>query len=271
MLDKAYDTTLNYIIEKITDTSEEVVVESLQSLQHMVEYLSIKALTPYINNLLKTLRPCFDFGNPNVRSLGFNLFSNIIDLLLEKDGKEEISNLNNKISLEKVIKEQVHNHLVSLLLHTNDENLLVRKNSLKCLHKALESICSVNSEKYYEELKIKHSSANKEVELNLIFEDFMKWITELININFPDKVPYHIQNLINHSLSTQESIRGSSVVPIGLFYSLLLNSNNEEVLSHINVEQIFANFTKLLKDISPKVKLRTVKSLKFFKMNCYKK
>mmetsp|Transcript_28702 Transcript_28702/g.29845 ORF Transcript_28702/g.29845 Transcript_28702/m.29845 type:complete len:99 (+) Transcript_28702:1-297(+) len=93
----------------------------------------------------------------------------------------------------------------------------------------------------------------------------MTWITQTIHKTHPEKVPYHVQNLINHSLSTQESIRGSSVVPIGLFYSLLIKSNNEEVLKHINVEQIFSNFTKLLKDFSSKVKMRTVKALKLFR------
>lgn len=254
MFDKAYDSTLNYIIEKISDTSENVVVESLKSLQHMVEYLSIKSLTPYMPNLLKSLRPCFDNGNPNVRALGFNLFSNVIGLLIGES-------TNNEQNLIKTIKDQVHNHLVSLLLHSNDEVLSVRKNSLKCLHKALSAICNANSEEAYEGLKSKCSDDQ------VMFDEFMTWTTELIHKQFPDKVPYHIQNLINHSLSTQESIRGSSVVPIGLFYSLLVKSNNEEVLKHVNVDQIFNNFTKLLKDFSSRVKVRTVKALKLFRMS----
>lgn len=254
MLDKAYDNTLNYIIEKVSDTSENVVMESLKSLQHMVEYLSIKALTPYMSNLLKLIRPCFDFSNPNVRALGFSLFSNIIGLLI---GETPCSEAN----LEKVIKDQVNNHFVSMLLHSNDENLLVRKNSLKCLHKALKAICKVDSEEAL--IKIKEKNTDEQV----IFEEFMCWITEVINKQYPERIPYHIQNLINHSLSTQESIRGSSVVPIGLFYSLLVKSNNDEVLKHINVEQIVNNYTKLLKDFSSKVKLKTVKALKLLRLN----
>lgn len=254
MLDKAYDSTLNYIIEKISDPSENVIIESLQSLQHMVEYLSIKALTPYMTNLLKALRPCFDSNNPNVRSLGFTLFNNILELLNEE-------NSINEPNLEKIIKEQVHNHLVSLLLHSNDEYLLVRKNSLKCLHKALKAICNVDSVEVYDNLKEKNTDDQ------LLFDELMEWTTSLIHEKYPEKVPYHIQNLINHSLSTQDSIRGSSVVPIGLFYSLLVKNNNEEVLKHVNVEQIFSNFTKLLKDFSSKVKLRTVKALKLFRLN----
>ena len=92
----------------------------------------------------------------------------------------------------------------------------------------------------------------------------MVWVTEEIHLKFPEKVPYHIQNLLNHSLSTQESIRSASVIPIGLFYCLLIKNNNEEILKHINIEQVFTNFTKLLKDFSSKVKVRTVKAFKLF-------
>lgn len=253
MLDEAYDTSLKFIVEKVTDTSESVVVESLNSLQQMIEFLSMKAISPYMTSLLLKIRPCFDNSNHNVRSLGFNLFSRIIGLLL---GESSI----NDQKINDIIKEQVHNHLISLMLHANDETVGVRNNCIKTLNKAMLAITGRDTSELYTTAKEKHGG-----DYAKLYEEYIIGIAEIVYSKYPNKIPYHLQNLINHSLSTQESVRGSSVLMIGIFYSLLTRNNNQEILRHVNVEQIFNNFSKLLKDFSSGVKIKTVRALTYFK------
>ena len=92
-------------------------------------------------------------------------------------------------------------------------------------------------------------------------ENLIKIITE----KYPSKVNHHISNCINHSLSPQDTIRSSSVYLIGLFYKNLCLLDKNEYLRIINLDNIFSNFNKLLKDFSSKVKIKAIKSLAYFK------
>lgn len=252
MLDDAYNKSLQYIIDKITDTSESVVTESLKSLQQMIEYLSIKVLTPYMTNLLMKLRPCFDNQNHQIRSLSFSLFYAIQGLLSNTDSYVKDPRL-----LE-IIKEQTSNHLVSFILHSADEALMAKKHSLKCLHRSIKILCDVNSEEIY--TKLKETNAEEAT-----FDLFIEKLSEIVYAHYPKKIPYHILNLINHSHSSQENIRASSANMIGILFSLIWKSNDEETLKQLSLDQIYVNFTKLLKDYSAKVKVKTVKAFKYFK------
>jgi hypothetical protein len=162
MLEASYGTSIiNLLIEKLSDNQECVVLESLNSLKQMMEFLTVKAIIPVITNLLVKLRPCFDNGNHNVRSLGFNLFNRIIGLIhvnknenKSEEGGVDTANLEkDDIKIGELIKEQIHVHLVSLLLHSNDENFGVKNNCLKTLIKALNILFGGEIlSKSYEEL-----------------------------------------------------------------------------------------------------------------------
>jgi hypothetical protein len=264
MLEASYGTSIiNLLIEKLSDNTESVVLESLNSLQQMMEFLSIKAIIPCISNLLVKLRPCFDINNHNVRSLGFNLFNRIISLvpaLNESDLINTASEDKDEAKIEEIIKEQIHLHLVSLLLHTNDEKPGVRNNCLKTLVKALIVLIGEDVMKYMEEAKNKYGD-----DFNRSYDDFIKIVAKLITEKYANKIPYHISNCINHSLSPQDTIRASSVFLVGVFYDNLMTLGKTDVLKSINLENIYSNFSKLLKDFSPKVKIKAIKALAFFK------
>jgi hypothetical protein len=261
MLEASYGTSIiNLLIEKLSDNTESVVLESLNSLQQMMEFLSIKAIIPCITNLLVKLRPCFDINNHNVRSLGFNLFNRIISLVQHDKENEQGPYEKEDLKIEEIIKEQIHLHLVSLLLHSNDEKPGVRNNCLKTLYKACAVLLGEEVSKLMEEAKNNYGE-----DYNRCYDDFMKGLLKLLVEKFANKVPYHISNCINHSLSPQESIRASSVYLMGLFYDLLEQQGRVEILRSINLENIFTNFFKLLKDFSPRVKIKTIKTLSLFK------
>lgn len=288
LLDSSYGSSIiNLLIEKLSDNNENVVLESLNSLQQMMEFLSIKAIIPCMTNLLIKLRPCFDINNHMVRSMGFNLFNRIIGLvsIFNNDGIDSIishsnsanfeanptsfisganSNLNNlskdELKIEEIIKDQIHLHLVSLLLHVNDEKPGVRNNCFKTLVKAMQVITNEDINVYMNEAKGKYGD-----DYNRIYDDLMVSLIKIITEKYPSKVNHHISNCINHSLSAQDTIRSSSVYLIGLFYNDLVQLENNEYLKLINLENIFNNFNKLLKDYSSKVKIKAIKSLAYFK------
>ena len=270
MLEASYGTSIiNLLIEKLSDNQECVVLESLNSLKQMMEFLTVKAIIPVITNLLIKLRPCFDNANHNVRSLGFNLFNRIIGLVhvnknenkFEQGGYLESQNLDkDEIKIGELIKDQIHVHLVSLLLHSNDENSGVKNNCLKTLNKGLNIL--FNSEilsKSYDELKEKYSDDG-----NKIYDEYILIIGKMLSDKFPQRIPHHIINSINHSLSAQDIIRANSAYLIGVLYFNLSNSKSE-YLKTISLENVFANYCKLLKDFSSKVKIKTIKALSFFK------
>jgi len=287
LLDSSYGSSIiNLLIEKLSDNNENVVLESLNSLQQMMEFLSIKAIIPCMTNLLVKLRPCFDINNHMVRSMGFNLFNRIIGLvsIFNNDGIDSIishsnstnfdstnnliSGANNHINnltkdemkIEEIIKDQIHLHLVSLLLHVNDEKPGVRNNCFKTLVKAMQVIVNEDINCYMNEAKSKFGE-----DYNRIYDDLMTNLIKIITEKYPSKVGHHISNCINHSLSPQDTIRSSSVFLIGLFYNNLCQLQNNEYLRMINLENIFNNFNKLLKDFSSKVKIKAIKSLAYFK------
>ena len=151
-------------------------------------------------------------------------------------------------------------HLVSLLLHSNDENSGVKNNCLKTLNKGLNIL--FNSEilsKSYDELKEKYSDDG-----NKIYDEYILIIGKMLSDKFPQRIPHHIINSINHSLSAQDIIRANSAYLIGVLYFNLSNSKSE-YLKTISLENVFANYCKLLKDFSSKVKIKTIKALSFFK------
>lgn len=290
LLDSSYGSSIiNLLIEKLSDNNENVVLESLNSLQQMMEFLSIKSIIPCMSNLLVKLRPCFDINNHMVRSMGFNLFNRIIGLvsIFNNDGIDSIissshvsnsiehsnshalisspnSNLINlskdELKIEEIIKDQIHLHLVSLLLHVNDEKPGVRNNCFKTLVKAMQVIANEDINVFMNDAKNKYGE-----DYNRIYDDLMVNLIKIITEKYPNKVNHHISNCINHSLSPQDTIRSSSVYLIGLFYNDLNSLNKNEYLRTINLENIFNNFNKLLKDYSSKVKIKAIKSLAYFK------
>jgi hypothetical protein len=257
MLEASYGSSIiNLLIEKLSDTTETVVLECLNSLQQMMEFLSMKAIIPCLSNLLVKLRPCFDIGNHNIRVLGFNLFNRIINLVNHEHNEEK-----DELKIEEIIKEQIHLHLMSLFLHTNDDKPGVRISCFKTLVKALIVLLGEDVTKYMEAAKDKYGE-----NYNKIYDEFIEAISKLFIEKYPNKIPYHISNCINHSLSSQENIRASSVFLVGILYENLVVSGKNDAVKMVNLENIFNNFTKLLKDFSTKVKIKAVKGLLFFKL-----
>jgi len=266
MLDSSYgNSIINLLIDKLSDVTESVILESLNSLQQMMEFLSTKAVIPCLTNLLGKLRPCFDNNNHNIRSLGFKLFNRIISLVHNNEDVSSLISLDkddiqDEIKIDELIKEQIHVHLVSLIMHSNDENEGVRHKCLDTLLKALHIILGEDTKSQYDSAKDKFG-----FDYSKVYDEFLLNISDLLVKKFPNRVPYHIANCINHSLSPQDIIRASSVYLISIFFDKINKNKRTDIYKNINFENIFLNFAKLMKDFSSKVKIKAIKALVYFK------
>ena len=230
---------LNMLIDKMSDVSECVVIESINSLQQIILYISVETLSNVLVNLFIKLRPCFDHGNFNIRSMSFVLFSRII------------TSSENAKNLYDIVIEQIHFNFVSLLLHANDDNIIVSNSAMKSMILAIKAI----SHKDLKQISIKTDDEYIAV---------MKEVCDIIVDIDEDKIMFHIQNCIEHSLSSQTNIKANSAMAIALIYTAMLTKQSK-FLSSINIQSIIANYVKLLNDYSAKVKVSAMKALTYFK------
>ena len=249
---------VNNLIEKLSDTSETVALESLTTLQQIVEFLSIKIVIPCISNLLLKVRDCFEHPSFNIRALGFGVFNRVISLLCVNEDYEH-NEFNSNYMLDsktaEIIKEQIQVNLISLMLHSVDDTINVANSSLKCLLKALIVISNLDFKEVYEDKK-RNSDHNT-------YEAFMQFIEIVIDNLTPlysEKIVYHINNCLAHSLSNQDNIRGYSIYLVGLF---LKYTTIHKVNVHIGKEHVYATVSKLLQDNSMKVKDLAMKAMKY--------
>ena len=249
---------VNNLIEKLSDTSETVALESLTTLQQIVEFLSIKIVIPCISNLLLKVRDCFEHPSFNIRALGFGVFNRVISLLcVNEDDEHNEFNSNYMLDAKtaEIIKEQIQVNLISLMLHSVDDTINVANSSLKCLLKALIVISNLDFKDVYEDKK-RNSNNNT-------YEAFMQFIEIVIDNLTPlysEKIVYHINNCLAHSLSNQDNIRGYSIYLVGLF---LKYTAIHKVNVHIGKEDVYATVSKLLQDNSVKVKDLAMKAMKY--------
>jgi hypothetical protein len=154
-----------------------------------------------------------------------------------------------------IIKEQIQVNLISLMLHSVDDTINVANSSLKCLLKALIVISNLDFKDVYEDKK-RNSNNNT-------YEAFMQFIEIVIDNLTPlysEKIVYHINNCLAHSLSNQDNIRGYSIYLVGLF---LKYTAIHKINVHIGKEDVYATVSKLLQDNSVKVKDLAMKAMKY--------
>ena len=192
------------------------------------------------------------------------MFYHILSLLDEKTYSDEKK-------LEEIINDQAHNYLVSVILHSYDEFYLVKKNSLRCLNKIMSILCNEETNYNTNNLcknKTTHLDKNKNEVINNTFSNFNliieNIIQKLLNNDFIEKLSYHLINAINHTQSSQENIRGGSILLVAIIYTNIINSNNEILIKKVNPSNnIYECAEKLMKDHSSIVKTQTIIALKY--------
>uniref|UniRef100_A0A914Q1U8 Maestro/Maestro-like HEAT-repeats domain-containing protein n=1 Tax=Panagrolaimus davidi TaxID=227884 RepID=A0A914Q1U8_9BILA len=105
----AFEAALNGL-DDAYDRKDEIAAESICALDSIVIIVEKEFIERFLSNLLLKLRPCFEKENPCLRAVAFSLF-----------GK-----LGSMIGDSEIFKQNIHENIVSILLHLNDEDDLVK-------------------------------------------------------------------------------------------------------------------------------------------------
>jgi len=255
ILDNFSEDLLRKVVDKLDDKYDIIVLEGLNLIQQLLDHLDESSLSFLVSILLEKIKPCFNKDYYQIRSSSFTVFNKIIGLIPNEIKETDEKNQ----QFYDLINNHIHFNLTSLLLHSNDENPSVKNNSMKTLLNGLSHI--LNRDMTNELNKCKDKVGE---DYNRIYDEFITISCMYLCEKFADSINCHINNCLLQINSNQENIRANSLYLIGVLYSSLQQLNSDYI-SEINLKKIYRHSSSLLKDVSLKVRLRTVKSLSFFK------
>ncbi|XP_053926418.1 maestro heat-like repeat-containing protein family member 2B isoform X2 [Cuculus canorus] len=112
------------LLEVLDDADPEVVEMTLSVLGKMLEQRDVAIAGPVVVQLSEKLQPLFDNESASIKVLSFQLFRDVMELLVAVD--------------RKATKRQVRRNLLPLLFHVYDENQPVAEASRETLLQATE-------------------------------------------------------------------------------------------------------------------------------------
>lgn len=105
----AFEAAINGL-DDAYDRKDEIAAESVYALDSVVTSVDPEFVEQSLSNLLLKLRPCFEKENSCLRAVSFSLFGKLGTIVGETN----------------VFKQNIHENIVSILLHLNDEDEQVR-------------------------------------------------------------------------------------------------------------------------------------------------
>ena len=93
------------------DRKDEIAAESVYSLDSIVTIVDKQFIVKVLSSLLLKLRPCFEKENVGLRGVSFSLFGKLGTIVGESE----------------IFKQNIHENIVSILLHLNDEDDTVKE------------------------------------------------------------------------------------------------------------------------------------------------
>ena len=246
---------LENMINKIDDSENIVIKESLNSLNNIIDLLSVDIVYEHLN-ILEKLKIKFNNSNENIRALSFSVFGKIINLFVFTVHSNNNNVTENLIqNYQNILIENIHNNLICFLLHFIDENENVSNNSKEILLKSFFLLLQDDFTPIYDEIK------KDEIDKEIIYEKFIVKIIEIINDSFPEKIPSYIADCIEFEKSNQIKIKAYSIYLIAQFYIISVKKEKNEIIKNINADGIYEQFVKLLNDKEQKVKIKCMLAL----------
>ncbi len=249
---------LENMINKIDDSENIVIKESLNSLNYIIDLLSVDIVYEHLN-ILEKLKIKFNNSNENIRALSFSVFGKIINLFVFTVHSNNNNVTENLIqNYQNILIENIHNNLICFLLHFIDENENVSNNSKEILLKSLFILLQDDYTPIYDEIK------KDEIDKEIIYEKFIVKIIDIIIDSFPEKIPSYITDCFEFENSSQINIKAYSIYLIAQFYIICVKKEKNEIIKNINVDGIYEQFVKLLNDKEQKVKIKCMLALNIF-------
>ena len=224
------------MLSALTSASEDqtayVAAEAVASLTRVAEVVTEDVMHPMLINICYRLKPAFDRKEARIRAAAFTLFG-----ALCKFGINHSS-----------FMDQIHENLVTFVVHMNDEDEEVR---LAC-HEAFKALASLAG------TKIADCIAEASCE-PYAYDAFAEEIAPLLVEAFPDRLGNYLDHCVVYYKSTWNVIRGNAA----LLSAHLLASSSADARQRVNVNNMCNCLTKLLGENSSAVRGKAAKALSY--------
>ncbi|XP_054638550.1 maestro heat-like repeat-containing protein family member 1 isoform X4 [Dunckerocampus dactyliophorus] len=223
-------------MEEKDDPGKLITLEAMSGLSKVLVYLDKKNIHLLVVYIFMKIRPFLESENDEIRCASIHLMGN-----LSKFG-----------SGEPVFKDQIHNVLVSLLLHLVDPNPHVVK---ACKYAMRVCAPMVGSEQITAMFQ-NHLYEDK----SLHYGEFINDLTKYLIQDFPGMLNFYHISVLQFFKSNWSEVRAGAAMFIGF----LLGNLPEEHFSHLNMGTITKGLVMLLQDPDPVVRVKAAEAMGHF-------
>lgn len=223
-------------MEEKDDPGKLITLEAMSGLSKVLLYLDKKNVHLLVVYIFMKIKPFLESENDEIRCTSIHLMGN-----LSKFG-----------SGEPVFKDQIHNVLVSLLLHLVDPNTEV----VKACKYAMRICAPVVGSEQITSMFQNHLHEDK----NLHYGEFINDLTKYLIQDFPGMLNFYHISVIQFFKSNWPEVRAGAAMFIGF----LLGNLPEEHLSHLNMGTITKGLVMLLQDPDPVVRIKAAEAMGHF-------
>uniref|UniRef100_UPI0037E92988 maestro heat-like repeat-containing protein family member 1 n=1 Tax=Semicossyphus pulcher TaxID=241346 RepID=UPI0037E92988 len=223
-------------MEEKDDPGKLITLEAMSGLSKVLLYLDKKNVHLLVVYIFMKIKPFLESENDEIRCASIHLMGN-----LSKFG-----------SGEPVFKDQIHNVLVSLLLHLVDPNPEV----VKACKYAMRVCAPVVGSEQITTMFQNHLHEDK----SLHYGEFINDLTKYLIQDFPGMLNFYHISVIQFFKSNWQEVRAGAAMFIGF----LLGNLPEEHLSHLNMGTITKGLVMLLQDPDPVVRAKAAEAMGHF-------
>jgi len=221
----------------IDDPDETIALEAIGGLSRVFELVDEARVSPILVNICHRIRPAFDKGNDNIRTVAFALFGNLWRFGRGRGGD--------------VFFEQIHNNLPALVLHLQDDSPAVQKTCRKALVQLSVLIRSPEIESFLS--KIGDDSRA------LSYEDFVNQLAALLIQAFPDRTNYYVMTCVDYFKSVWNTIRCNAATFVGVMLKNLPHETRKKTT--LNPGLVTEALISLLRDKTPTVRIASANAM----------
>ncbi|XP_026149512.1 maestro heat-like repeat-containing protein family member 1 [Mastacembelus armatus] len=223
-------------MEEKDDPGKLITLEAMSGLSKVLLYLDKKNVHLLVVYIFMKIKPFLESENDEIRCASIYLMGN-----LSKFG-----------SGEPVFKDQIHNVLVSLLLHLVDPNPQV----VKACKYAMRVCAPVVGSEQITGMFQNHLHDDK----SLHYGEFINDLTKYLIQDFPGMLNFYHISVIQFFKSNWPEVRAGAAMFIGF----LLGNLSEEHFSHLNMGTITKGLVMLLQDPDPVVRVKAAEAMGHF-------
>ncbi|XP_038141522.1 maestro heat-like repeat-containing protein family member 1 isoform X1 [Cyprinodon tularosa] len=223
-------------MEEKDDPGKLITLEAMSGLSKVLLHLDKKNVHLLVVYIFMKIKPFLESENDDIRCASILLMGN-----LSKFG-----------SGEQIFKDQIHNVLVSLLLHLVDPNTQV----VKACKYAMRVCAPVVGSEQITTMFQNHLHEDK----SLHYGEFINDLTKYLIQDFPGMLNFYHISVIQFFKSSWSEVRAAAAMFIGF----LLGNIQQEQLSHLNMSTISKGLVMLLQDPDPVVRVKAAEAMGHF-------